>query len=69
MIDLKQALAVMKIAVQAVEVLETAVKTAGTALSAGKAHLKDALAELEAMHEKLATDRAAADKALEDKFG
>lgn len=68
MIDIQKAVAIAKVALHAVEVLEAAVKTAQTALAAGKAQLKDALAELEQMREKLAGDRSAADKALEDKF-
>lgn len=68
MIDVEKATAIAKVALHAVEILEVAVKTAQTALATGKAQLKDALTELEQMREKLAGDRSAADKALEDKF-
>jgi hypothetical protein len=52
----------------ALEVLEHGLEVARTALKEGKFKLQDALTDAEKMHEQIAVDRAAADKALEDKF-
>jgi hypothetical protein len=66
--DIDQIIVVTKVAVQAVELLETGIKAALTAIGSAKAQLKDVLHDAQQMRDKIAGDRAAADTALEDKF-
>lgn len=68
MSDLDKAADAIRIALTALDLLEHAVKTATTSIAAGRKQLSHALAEYEAMRDKLEAGDAKADTALDEKF-
>lgn len=68
-IDIERAIAVGEIALRAVDGLVSAVKTALTALEAGKAQLSQSLDEMKKGRDQLKADRAETDDAIDRKFG
>lgn len=68
MIDLDRAIASARLLLTAAEGLTTAIHAARQALEDGTAKLKEALGEAEQLRDRLASDRAEADTALDKKF-
>lgn len=67
-IDIERAIAVGEIALRTVDSLVSAVKTALTALEAGKTQLSHSLDELKKGRDQLATDRGGIDDAIDKRF-